>query len=103
MSTNYVNVMPILGVNLEGNEDASSIVGDGAPRLDLLTPTLISGNRAAIYVVTSGVVNPTSTVTVDAAGTAVATTATGGYVSLNTSTTSTGQYIWVRDNTALVV
>lgn len=100
MATNYTNVMPILGVNLEGNEQAPTgeliTPAGGAPRLPLKTPTLISLNRVAIYCIAAGPISVGATITVDADGTArtVATTSSGNFISMSVATTSTSDYMW---------
>ncbi len=107
MATNFNQVSDTLGVNLEGNEPASAGV-DGTvtvPRVPVLTPVMISGNRTAIYVIAFAALNPSSTcalqnLTTGGSGTVAATTATADkstvLVSLNIATAATGDFIWAR-------
>lgn len=109
MSTNYTQVTGLLGVNLEGNEAAST--ENGVPRVPVLTPVMISGNRTAVYVIAGAALNPATTVAFHTrgggSGTVAGTTgsATTGttepyqnhyFVTLNIATTATGEYIWAR-------
>lgn len=93
-------VTPIAGVNLFGN-DTPNAGGDNAPvpRIQALSTVLLSGNRVAIYVQTKASVNPNTTVTLDTAsvdggGTVSATTGTGTYITLNSSTAGSAEWIW---------
>lgn len=108
MATNYTQVTGLLGVNLEGNEAAST--ENGVPRTQVLNPVMISGNRTAVYCIAGAALNPSATVAFQTLGggngTVSATTATVStsipyYVTLNTATTSTGDYLWARTETRL--
>ncbi len=116
MAKNYTATTPILGVNLEGNEQPPAQIGsetttqfpvDGAPRVPPATVVLISGGKVAIYGVAKAALNPAATVAFEnfVAATIAATTATadhaGIYLTLNIATCATGDYIWARGNTAV--
>lgn len=122
MATNYTNVMPILGINLEGVDSAGvadpliAVAGSGGPRIPVLTPTIISGNRMALYVIAAKALNPATTVAFDTAGggngtvnSTVGHSSGGGsarltiqyMVTLNITTCATADYIWARTSVTL--